>query len=157
MPIRRWFRYRWLRMVVRVKNYLTSLRNTIDDEKIYEMDDIQKLVYSITLKLIHDPESELRSSQLDYTYHVENDNYLIIIRHHPGNYSINLIEYKTRELINNFDVSFFRDDMDIIIDNFDREIHKRMNARQLLKTTKVVRHLQSILDDITSKQKILYK
>lgn len=140
-------------MVVHIKNYLTSLRKTMDDEKIYEMDDIQKLVYSITLKLIHDPESELRSSQLDYTYHVENDNYLIIIRYHPGNYSINLIEYKTRDLINNFDVSFYRDGMDIIIDNFDREIHKRMNARQLLKTTKVVRHLQSILDDVSYRQR----
>lgn len=148
MSLKRWFKYRRLRFLVKLKNYYISLIKKIDDDKIYEMDDIQKLVHSITLKLIHDPKSELRSSQLDYTYHIENSNYLIIIRHQPGNYSINLIEYKTRDLVNNFDVFFYREDMDIVIDNFDREIHKRMNARQLQKTTKVVKHLQSILDDI---------
>lgn len=116
-----------------------------------KMDQIQKLVYEITLKLIHNPDSELRSSNIDYTYHIENENYLIIIRPQSGHYSINLIEYKTRQLINNFDVPFDVNDVRILIEYFDREVHKRMKSKLLMKTTKVARHLQTILNEIDIK------
>lgn len=118
-----------------------------------QMDTIQKLVYTITLRLIHDSGSELRSNSIDYTYHIENDNYLIIIRPQSGYYSINFIEYKTRQLINNFDVPFDVEHVKILIDNYDREIHKRMKNRMLMKTTKVAKHLQNILNEIEEKQK----
>jgi hypothetical protein len=118
-----------------------------------QMDQIQKLVYEITLKLIADPTSELRSNSIDYTYQIENDNYLIIIRSTSNLYSINLIEYKTRQLINNFDVPFDVDPIKVILEKFQREIHKRMKSKLLMKTTRVAKHLQVILNDIEEKQK----
>lgn len=116
------------------------------------MDQIQKLVYDITMKLIHNPDSELRSNTIDYTYHIENDNYLIIIRPQSGHYSINLIEYKTRQLINNFDVPFDVNDIRILIEYYEREVHKRMKSKLLMKNTKVAKHLQTILSEIDIKK-----
>jgi len=115
------------------------------------MDQIQKVIFKITSKLIHDPHSELRSNNIDYTYHIENENYLIIIRPQSGHYSINLIEYKTRQLINNFDVPFDVSHVKILIEQYEREVHKRMKSKLLMKTTKVVKHLQSILTEIEDK------
>ena len=84
---------------------------------------------------------------------IENENYLIIIRPQSDYYSINFIEYKTKQLINNFDVPFDVEHVKILIDNYDREIHKRMKNRMLMKTTKVAKHLQNILNEIEEKQK----
>jgi hypothetical protein len=43
--------------------------------------------------------------------------------------------------------------IDWLINNYDREIHKRMKNRMLMKTTKVAKHLQNILNEIEEKQK----
>jgi hypothetical protein len=118
-----------------------------------EMDQVQKLVYTITLRLIHDTSSELRSNSIDYSYQIENDNYLVIIKTSSDYYSINLIEYKTRQLINNFDVLFDVEHVKVIIENYEREVHKRMKSKLLMKTNRVTRHLQTILNDIEEKQK----
>ena len=125
---------------------------SLESREPAQMDQIQKLVYTITLRLIHDPSSELRSNSIDYSYQIENDNYLIIIKTSSGFYSINLIEHKTRQLINNFDVLFDVDQVKVIIENYEREVHKRMKSKLLMKTNRVTRHLQTILNDIDEKQ-----
>lgn len=127
------------------------MRKLEGSRDVSEMDQIQKVIFKITSKLIHDPHSELRSNNIDYTYHIENENYLIIIRPQSGHYSINLIEYKTRQLINNFDVPFDVSHVKILIEQYEREVHKRMKSKLLMKTTKVVKHLQSILTEIEDK------
>lgn len=137
-----------MRYLVMMKKKSIKVMRMLESRETIQMDAIQKLVFAITLRLIHDQDSELRSNSIDYTYHIENENYLIIIRSQSGHYSINLIEYKTRQLINNFDVLFDVDHIKIIIDNYDREIHKRMKNRMLMKTSKVAKHLQSILNEI---------
>lgn len=146
--IKRWIKYRWRRSLVKMRSKSIEIFRMLETSETSKMDQIQSLVYTICLKLIHDSNSELRSNTIDYTYHIENDDYLIMIRPNSGHYSITLIEYRTRELINNFDVPFDMSHIKVIIDSFEREIHKRMKSKQLLKTTKVAKHLQRILDQI---------
>ena len=136
-----------------MRNRSIKVMRRLEAREPAQMDQIQKLVYEITLKLIADPTSELRSNSIDYTYQIENENYLIIIRSTSNLYSINLIEYKTRQLINNFDVPFDVDPIKIILEKFQREIHKRMKSKLLMKTARVAKHLQVILSDIEEKQK----
>jgi len=142
-----------MRNLITMRNRSIKVMRRLEAREPVQMDQIQKLVYEITLKLIADPTSELRSNSIDYTYQIENDNYLIIIRSTSNLYSINLIEYKTRQLINNFDVPFDVDPIKVILEKFQREIHKRMKSKLLMKTTRVAKHLQVILNDIEEKQK----
>ena len=150
--IKRWIKWKYMRSLVEMKKKSIKVMRMLESRETTKMDTIQKLVYTITLRLIHDPNSELRSNSIDYTYHIENENYLIMIRPQSGHYSINLIEYKTRNLINNFDVPFDVEHIKVIIDNYDREIHKRMKNNLLMKTNKVAKHLQTILKEIDEKQ-----
>jgi hypothetical protein len=150
----RWFRYRRLRFLVFLKKKFISIMRRLETKDLSEMDQIQKVIFQITSKLIHDPNTELRSNNIDYTYHIENENYLVIIRPQSGHYSINLIEYKTRQLINNFDVLFDVSHVKILIEQYEREVHKRMKSKLLMKTTKVVKHLQSILTEIDERKRI---
>lgn len=151
--IQRWIKWKLMRSLVTMRNRSLKVMRRLEAREPVEMDQIQKLVYTITLKLIHDSTSELRSNSIDYTYQIENDNYLVIIRPTSNYYSINLIEYKTRQLINNFDVPFDIEPIKVITERFEREVHKRMKSKLIMKTTKVAKHLQVILDDIEGKQK----
>lgn len=152
--IKRWFRYKILRFLVSLKLKSVRIFKKIENENVGEMDQIQKIVYSICSKLLHDPKSELISNSIDYTYHIENDNYLVIIRPKFNHYSITLIEFRTRQEINSFDVMFEVAHVRTIVEKFDREIQRRMKKNQILKTTRVSKHLQQILDDVEEKQKI---
>lgn len=152
--MKRWFKFRRLRLLVYLRNKFITIMRKLETKDVSEMDQIQKVIFNITSKLIHDQHSELRSNNIDYTYHIENENYLIIIRPQGGHYSINLIEYKTRQLINNFDVPFDVSHVKILINQYDREVHKRMKSKLLMKTTKVVKHLQSILVEINERKRI---
>ena len=149
----KWFRHHYLRFLVRVRGRSVSFLRRLESRKLTELNQIQKIIFNITLRLIHEPNSELRSNSIDYTYHIENDKYLIIISQLAGHYSINLIEYKDDNIntINNFDVIFDSKYISVIIDNFDREVHKRMKNRKMLKNSKVAKHLQSILVEIEKK------
>lgn len=151
--IQRWIKWKLMRSLVTMRNRSLKVMRRLEAREPVEMDQIQKLVYTITLKLIHDSTSELRSNSIDYTYQIENDNYLVIIRPTSNYYSINLIEYKTRQLINNFDVPFDIEPIKVITERFEREVHKRMKSKLIMKTSKVAKHLQVILDDIEEKQK----
>ena len=152
--IERWIKWKLMRSLVTMRNRSLKVMRRLEAREPVEMDQIQKLVYTITLKLIHDSTSELRSNSIDYTYQIENDNYLVIIRPTSNYYSINLIEYKTRQLINNFDVPFDIEPIKVITERFEREVHKRMKSKLIMKTTKVAKHLQVILNDIEEKQKM---
>ena len=153
MRIHRWIRWRFMRSLINMRNRSLKVMRRLETRESSEMDQVQKLVYTITLRLIHDTSSELRSNSIDYSYQIENDNYLVIIKTSSDYYSINLIEYKTRQLINNFDVLFDVEHVKVIIENYEREVHKRMKSKLLMKTNRVTRHLQTILNDIEEKQK----
>jgi hypothetical protein len=140
-----------MRTLVILRRRSIKVMRRLEARESLQMDQIQKVVYNITVKLIHDSESELRSNSIDYTYHIENDKYLIIIRPQSNNYSITLIEYKSEGVINNFDVPFSTTNVRQIVSKFEREVHKRMKSKMLMKTTKVVKHLQAIYTEIEEK------
>jgi hypothetical protein len=140
-----------MRTLVILRRRSIKVMRRLEARESLQMDQIQKVVYNITVKLIHDSESELRSNSIDYTYHIENDKYLIIIRPQSNNYSITLIEYKSEGVINNFDVPFSTTNVRQIVSKFEREVHKRMKSKMLMKTTKVVKHLQAIYNEIEEK------
>ena len=137
--MRLWIKWKYLRTLVSILNRTKEL----DSNK---MNDIQKLIFDITLKLINNPNSELRSNSIDFTYQVENDDYLIVI----SEYSVNLIEYRNRQVVNNFDVYFDIDTIKKIVSNYEIEIHKRMKSKLVIRRNRVTKHLESILNQIDS-------
>ena len=78
MMIQIWLRWRFMRSLVTMRNSSIKVMRRLEAREPVEMDQIQKLVYTITMKLIVDPTSELRSNSIDYSYQIENDNYLIL-------------------------------------------------------------------------------
>ncbi len=149
--IKIWIRWRILRNLVKLRGYSINIIKTFETNEKVSLDQIQKLIYDITYKLIQDASSDLRTNRIDNTYHIENENYLIIIRTQSGYYSINLIEYKDISNINNFDVPFDSSYIEVLLNSFNKEIFRRMKNRQLMRTNKVAKHLQSILNDINNK------
>ena len=137
--MRLWIKWKYLRILVSILNRTKDLYSN-------KMNDIQKLIFDITLKLINNPNSELRSNSIDFTYQVENDDYLIVI----SEYSVNLIEYRNRQVVNNFDVYFDIDTIKTIVSNYEREIHKRMKSKLMIRRNRVTKHLESILNQIDS-------
>lgn len=146
--IKVWIRWRILRNLVKLRRYSIDFIKTFETNEKVSLDQIQKLIYDITYNLIQDVNSDLRTNRIDNTYHIENENYLIIIRTQSGYYSINLIEYKDISNINNFDVPFDSSYIEVLLNSFNKEIFRRMKNRQLMRTNKVAKHLQIILDDI---------
>jgi hypothetical protein len=128
---------------------------SMDPHKPVSLNEIQKPLFDIALKLISDPNTELRSNSIDYTFHIESENYLVILRSNnisTENYSISLIELNSLSQTPVFvDIPFPQDHVKSIIDKFDREVQKRMKNRQTLKTTKVANRLQNILKEIELK------
>jgi hypothetical protein len=106
------------------------------------------------MKLISDPKSQLRSSQIDYVFQIENEKYLIIIK--PNNtsntevYSVSLLEYKedSKDMSGFVEIPFPADYTKIIIHRFEKEVQKRMKTRHIVKVTKVSSHLKEILNEM---------
>lgn len=151
-----WIFYKSKKMIVRLRRNSKSLAKRMDLKKKIKLNEIQQPLYDICLKLISDTNSELRSNTIDYTFHIENESYLVIIRTNVisyENYSISLIDNSSDNAVPIFiDVPFPTDFVKYIILKFDREVQKRMNSRQLLKSTKVSNHLYKILQNIETNQ-----
>lgn len=151
-----WIFYKYKKMIVRLRRNSKSLAKRMDLKKKIKLNEIQQPLYDICLKLISDTNSELRSNTIDYTFHIENESYLVIIRTNVisyENYSISLIDNSSDNAVPIFiDVPFPTDFVKYIILKFDREVQKRMNSRQLLKSTKVSNHLYKILKNLETNQ-----
>ncbi len=147
-----WLKYRWLRFLVLLKrNSVGFILKKIDGDLIPKLNPIQKIIFSITLKLIHDSNSELSSNSIDYTYMISNNNYLIIIR---PEYSISFFEYRNEHQMNTFDVGYDPHHTKSLIKHFEKEVQRRMRQEDNQKTNRIVKHLESIVKEIEDKQKI---
>jgi len=150
-----WAHYKYKKVLVRLRRKSKSVMTSMDPNKPRTLNEIQKPLYDIAVKLITDPNTELRSNSIDYTFHIESENYLVILRSNnisTENYSISLIELNNTSKTPVFvDIPFPQDHVKSIIDKFDREVQKRMKNRQTLKTTKVANRLQNILKEIELK------
>ena len=153
--IKRWFFYKLRKMMVICRRKFKRAMKTMDPNVKISLNEIQKPLYDICMKLINDRNTELRTNHIDYIFHIENEKYLIIIR--PNNtsnteiYSVSLLEYKPdgRDLSGFVDIPFPAEYTKMIIHRFDKEVQKRMKTRQVLKTTKVANHLQTILEEMS--------
>ena len=93
--IKRWFFYKLRKMMVICRRKFKRAMKTMDPNVKISLNEIQKPLYDICMKLINDRRSELRTNHIDYIFHIENDKYLIIIR--PNNtsntelYSVSLL------------------------------------------------------------------
>jgi hypothetical protein len=150
--LKKWAYYKWKKMLVRLRRKSKSVMTSMDPHKPTSLNEIQKPLYDIAVKLINDPNTELRSNSIDYTFHIESESYLVILRSNnisTENYSISLIELNNTSQTPVFvDIPFPQDHVKSIIEKFDREVQKRMKNRQTLKTTKVANRLQTILKEI---------
>ncbi len=150
-----WIFYKTKRTIVYFKRRQRNLIRTIAQPKKKELSEIQKPLFSISLRLISAPDTELRSNSIDYTYHIESDSYLVIIR--PGSndaeYSVSLIEYKRGEnaIPAYVDMPIPSEWGKIIVNKFEKEVQRRMKTRQIMKTHKVASHLHSILKEMDAK------
>jgi len=153
--IKRWFFYKLRKMMVICRRRFKRAMKTMDPNVKSSLNEIQKPLYDICMKLINDRKTELRTNHIDYVFHIENDKYLIIIR--PNNtsntelYSVSLLEYKSdgKDLSGFVDIPFPAEYTKMIIHRFDKEVQKRMKTRQVLKTVKVASHLQTILEEMS--------
>lgn len=150
---KRWVIYKAKRTFIHFRSSFRRAVQTMDSEK-QSMNDIQKPLYDICMKLISDPKSQLRSSQIDYVFQIENEKYLIIIK--PNNtsntevYSVSLLEYKedSKDMSGFVEIPFPADYTKIIIHRFEKEVQKRMKTRHIVKVTKVSSHLKEILNEM---------
>jgi hypothetical protein len=152
--LKRWIFYKLKRSYIRFRRSFKTAMKTMDGQSKSELNDIQKPLYDICMKLILDSKSQLRSSPIDYVFQIESEKYLIIIR--PNNtsntelYSISLVEYKedSRDLSGFVEIPFPADFTRIIIHRFEKEVQRRMKYRQVVKVTKVSSHLKEILSEM---------
>lgn len=151
--IKRWIIYKLKRTYIRAKLSFRSTLRSLNSQTRLELNDIQKPLYDICMRLIQDPKSQLRSSPIDYVFQIESEKYLIIIR--PSSttselYSVSLVEYKedTRDLSGFVEIPFPVEFVKIIIHRFEKEVQKRMKYRQVVKVTKVSKHLKEILNEM---------
>lgn len=152
---KKWAHYKWKKVLVRLRRKSKSVMTKMDPHKPRSLNEIQKPLYDIALKLISDPNTELSSTSIDYTFQIESENYLVILRSNnisTENYSISLTELNNNSQVPVFvDIPFPQEHVKLIIEKFDREVQKRMKNRQTLKTTKVANRLQNILKEIELK------
>lgn len=145
MSIKRWFYYRYARIAVRAHNYLET------SNKKLSLDEIQKPVYDICIKLINDRSTELRYHRGEYQ--LENKSYFVSIRYNLSTPIISIVE--SREKCSNIHTIFMDNDYtELIISNFDREMVRRMKHRENLRKKEIADHLSRVVIEIESSKYI---
>jgi len=150
--IKRWFVYRFRRMIVTIRKGFKNAAKTMDNR--VTLNEIQKPLFDICMRMINDPKTELVISNIDFVFHIENKKHLIIIRPNKSAnneiYTISLVEYKndSKELSGFVEIPFPDQFTKIIVTRFNKEIQKRMKTKQSSKTTNVASHLKSILGEM---------
>jgi len=151
---KKWATYKLMKIFVRSRKSFKKAMKKIDPHTKGKLNDLQKPLYDICIKLITEPTTQLRCNSIDYIYHIESDKYLVIIK--PNNdsnreiYSVSLIEYKddSKNLLGFVEIAFPPEEARIIIHKFEKETQKRMKTKQIQKTVKVANHLNEILKEM---------
>jgi len=132
-----------MRTVVRIY----SSMNNIDNRKV-ALDEIQKPIFDLCLKLINERSTELRNMRGEYQ--LENRDYFVSIRYNPTTPIISFIE--SRDQCSNVHMIFMDNNyVDSIIDNFDREMSRRMRYKESIKKKEISNHLNTIVDRFNQK------
>ncbi len=140
-----WLYKKYLKIVAKSAMIIKDL----ESRKMMDLDDLQKSIYDICIKLIHQEGTELRFSSMRYTYHIENPRFLIILKYSDTSSTICLMDNeKSGTQSSVFEIHMDKEHLDIISNTIDRELHRRMKNRESLKLTKIKSKLSSILDVI---------
>lgn len=143
--------YKYKKFLVRTRNRSMMISSMLEIKRKIQLNEVQQPLFEICLKLINEQNTILRSNLLDYTYQIENDKYLVIIRtasiYSEENYSISLVDSKNTTSVY-VDMPFPSEYVKQIILKLNKEIQKRMKTRQSIKTNKVSKHLNSILEEL---------
>jgi hypothetical protein len=83
-------------------------------------------------------------------YQLENRDYFVSIRYNPTTPIISFIE--SRDQCSNVHMIFMDNNyVDSIIDNFDREMSRRMRYKESIKKKEISNHLNTIVDRFNQK------
>lgn len=153
---KKWLFYKYKKVLVRLRNKSLMIASALEVKRKIQLNDIQKPLFEICLKLINDPNTELRSNLIDYTYQIENSKYLVIIKSSSiseNNDSISLVDSNNAKPVY-VDMPFPSYYVKQITLKFNKEVQKRMKTRQIIKTTRVSTHLNSILKEMNDEKNL---
>ncbi len=140
MEFKKWIYYRYLRLITKSYSFIKN----IDSDRRHELDDIQKPIYDICQKVLHNPKTELRNC--GSLYQLETDDYLITIK--SNNFStITLIE-NTGFCNNIHTVSIDTEYINTIIDGYEREMGRRIKFNESFRISLMSDHLNRISNKI---------
>lgn len=142
-------KYRIKKCIILARKRFRKIKKKIENDNIV-LNEIQKPLIDICMKLIAHPDTELRNNSIDYTFHIENEKYLIIIRSNAlsnNSHSITLIDYN-KSVYSVMDIPVPDSYVRLIVEKFDREVHRRMKNKEFFKNSKVSNHLNSILKNL---------
>ncbi len=143
MNFKKWIYYRFMRTVVRIY----SSMNSIDNRKS-NLDEIQKPIFELCLKLINERSTELRNMRGEYQ--LENKDYFVSIRYNSTTPIISFIE--SRDQCSNIHMIFMDNNyVESIIDTFDREMSRRMRYKEAIQKKEISSHLNKIVDRFNQK------
>lgn len=143
MNFKTWLRYKYLRLITKSHSYIKY----IDSNRVSDLDEIQKPIYDICHKVLHNPKTELRNSR--HLYQLESDDYLITIKSTNAP-TITLIE--NSGFCNNIHtVSIDTEYINTIIDGYDREMSRRIKSNESFRIKLMSDHLNRISSKINTR------
>ncbi len=121
MKIKKWLYYRFLRLIVKYYNKI----KIVDSSSSGELDEVQKAIYHIVVKLIHSSETQLIG--ISGKYQLISNDFLIMISY-SNKSTISLIEKSGDYNIHtiNIDSKY----IESILNSYDRELSKRMRRNE---------------------------
>lgn len=131
---------------------MVKIFNTLSTgDKKMALDEIQKPMYDICVKMIGDRSTELRCMKGDYQ--LEGPKYFISIRYSANHPVISLVE--NRERCSNIHTVFMDNHyIESIIDTFEREMSRRMRYREGVRKKEIGDHLSRIVIEIDKSKSI---
>ena len=142
MNFKKWLYYRFMRTMVKMHASMPK----INDSKI-TLDEVQRPMYDICIKMINDRSTDLRSMRGDYQ--LENDEYFVSIKYSSSTPIISLVE--SRDRCSNIHTVFIENHyVESIIDSFEREMSRRMRYRDSSRKKEISEHLKRIINEFKS-------
>lgn len=121
MKIKKWLYYRFLRLIVKYYNKI----KIVDSSSSGELDEVQKSIYHIAIKLIHSPDTQLIG--ISGKYQLISSDFLILISY-SNKSTISLIEKGGDHNIHTVNID--SEYIESILNSYDREISKRMKRNE---------------------------
>jgi hypothetical protein len=135
-----------LLVILKNKSLLIS---SILNKKDVNLSDMEKSLFDISIKLISNKESVLLFDNIDFIYHVEVNNYMVIIKPSISNIETYNISFTyTGEHSTFIELNLPPEYTKQIFYKFNREVQKRMKKRQSFKINNINKNLTKIYENV---------